>query len=44
MLNSLPLDQREKAEEDMEKIRGRPDVKDLEEAIKFAQSTLNKIK
>ncbi|MHA1706647.1 MAG: flavodoxin family protein [Promethearchaeota archaeon] len=44
MLNSLPLDQREKAEEDMEKIRGRPDVKDLEEAIKFAQLTLNKIK
>ena len=40
MLNRLPEDQRKKAEDDMKKIKGRPNAKDLENAKKFVQILL----
>jgi len=43
MLNALPPDQRKKAEEDMKKIKDRPNMEDLEKAMEFAKLTLNKL-
>jgi flavodoxin len=42
MLSMLPAEQRKKAEEHMEKTKGRPNDKDLEKAKEFAKSLLNK--
>ena len=43
MLNALPPEQRKKAEEDMKKIKDRPNAEDLNKAIEFAKETLNKM-
>ena len=40
MLNRLPEDQRKKAEDNMKKIKGRPNAKDLDNAKKFVQILL----
>ncbi|MGQ4876497.1 MAG: flavodoxin family protein [Promethearchaeia archaeon] len=44
MLNALPQDQRKKAEEDMKKIKNRPNAEDLKKAMDFAKETLNKMR
>jgi len=38
MINQLPKEQRERAKEDMQKIKGRPNQQDLENARKFGES------
>ena len=40
MFNRLPEDQRKKAEKSLEKTKGHPDEKDLENAKKFAISLI----
>jgi flavodoxin I len=40
MLESLPLEQRKKAEEHQEKLKGRPNEEDLENAKEFAKTLI----
>jgi len=42
MLNQLPEEQRERAKEDMQKTKGRPNQQDLENAKKFGESIKRK--
>lgn len=42
MLDNLPDDKKKKAQEDMEKIKGRPNQEDLENAKRFGQSLTGK--
>jgi len=43
MLNRLPDDQRKKAEEDWKKVKGRPNMEDLENAKSFAKAIVSKL-
>ncbi len=43
MLEKLPDEKRKEQEEYMEKLKGRPNAEDLENAKKFAQSLLNEL-
>jgi len=43
MLERLPEEQREKAKKDMEKIKGRPNEMDLENAKNFAVSLVKNL-
>lgn len=43
MLNRLPDDQRKKAEEDWKKVKGRPNMEDLEKAKGFAKAIISKL-
>lgn len=40
MINQLPEDQRQKARENMQKIKGRPNAEDLKKAKEFGQSLI----
>ena len=44
MLDALPPEQRKQAEEDQKALKGHPNAEDLENAKKFAQSILEKLK
>jgi flavodoxin I len=43
MLEKLPDDKKKKAQEDMEKIKGRPNQEDLNKAKQFGQNLLKKV-
>ncbi|UCC18458.1 MAG: hypothetical protein JSV62_10110 [Promethearchaeota archaeon] len=43
MLDKLPPEKRKKAEEHQERLKGRPNEEDLENAKKFAQSIINEL-
>jgi flavodoxin I len=43
MLDRLPEDKKKKAQEDIKKIKGRPNKEDLEQAKRFGQSLIDKL-